>query len=201
MEQLVIASNNKKKIVEIRQMIADIELLSLADIGFTEEIPEPYHTFEENALTKAATIHKQSGKNVFADDSGICVNALHGAPGVDSAHFSGERDDEKNLQKVLADIKDAEDKSAYYKAVMCLIWDEEVYYFEGICEGHIIAKKRGAGGFGYDPIFIPAGYDQTFAELSPEVKNAISHRGKAVRKMVDFLKEKIAHPLSDNSII
>jgi len=201
MEQLVIASNNKKKIVEIRQMIAGIALLSLADIAFTEDIPEPYHTFEENALTKAATIHKFSGKNVFADDSGICVNALHGAPGVDSAHFSGERDDEKNLQKVLTGLKDAADRSAYYKAVMCLVWNEEVYYFEGICEGEIIKEKRGEGGFGYDPIFIPTGYDKTFAELSPDIKNAVSHRGKAVRKMVDFLKEKIAHPPVDNSII
>ena len=193
MLQLVIASNNQGKIREIKQMIDAIDLLSLVDIGFTDEIPEPYHTFEENALAKAAAIHQFSGKNVFADDSGLCINALNGAPGVDSAHFSGERDDEKNLQKALAALTGAEDRSAFYKAVICLIWNDEVYYFEGICEGVIISEKRGNGGFGYDPIFIPGGYDQTFAELPLDIKNQVSHRGKAVKKMVDFLNEKIQH--------
>ena len=190
MQQLVIASNNAHKISEIKELVGDIELLSLKDIGFTSEIPEPYHTFEENALAKASAIYKFSGKNVFADDSGICVNALNGRPGVDSAHYSGERDDEKNLQKVLTELKDEDDKSAFYKAVICLIWNDEVYYFDGICEGIIIGKKRGAGGFGYDPIFIPSGYTQTFAELPLSIKNTISHRGKAVKKMQAFLQER-----------
>ncbi len=190
MQQLVIASNNAHKIGEIKEMVGDIELLSLKDIGFTEDIPEPYHTFEENALAKASAIYKFSGKNVFADDSGICVNVLNGAPGVDSAHFSGARDDEKNLQKVLKELKGAQDRSAFYKAVICLISDGEVYYFEGICEGEIIGAKRGEGGFGYDPIFIPVGYEQTFADLPLSLKNKISHRGKAVMKMVEFLKER-----------
>ncbi len=189
MYQLVIASNNEGKIREIKSMIEDIELLSLKDIGFTAEIPEPYHTFEENALTKASAIHQFSGKNVFADDSGLCVKALHGSPGVDSAHYCGERDDEKNLQKILDELKGADDRSAFYKAVICLIWNEEVYYFEGICEGELIEEKRGAGGFGYDPIFIPKGYEQTFGELPLAIKNQISHRGKAVRKMIAFLNE------------
>ena len=188
MQQLVIASNNKGKIREIRALTADIELLSLADIGFDQDIPEPYHTFEENALAKASAIYQFCGKNVFADDSGLCVNALHGAPGVDSAHYSGSRDDEQNLLKVLKDLDGANDRSAYYKAVICLIWDGEVYYFEGICDGHLTTEKRGNSGFGYDPVFIPDGFRQTFGELSPEIKNEISHRGKAVRKMVDFLK-------------
>ena len=191
MLQLVIASNNQHKIGEISAMVTGLELLSLNDIGFSGDIEEPYHTFEENALAKASVINTFSGKNVFADDSGICVNALHGAPGVDSAHFSGERDDEKNLQKVLAGLKGAEDRSAYYKAVICLVWEGEIYSFEGVCEGQVIKEKRGASGFGYDPIFIPDGYTQTFAELPLSTKNAISHRGKAVRKMVDFLQEKI----------
>jgi len=188
MQQLVIASNNAHKIGEIKEIVGDIELLSLKDIGFTSEIPEPYHTFEENAMAKASAIYEFSGKNIFADDSGICVNALGGAPGVDSAHYSGERDDEKNLQKVLTELKDKPDKSAFYKAVICLIWDGEVYYFEGICEGTLIDEKRGEGGFGYDPIFIPDGYKQTFAELPLTTKNKISHRGKAVKKMVEFLE-------------
>lgn len=187
MQQLVIASNNSGKIREIKSMISGIELLSLKDIGFTEEIAEPYHTFEENALAKASAIYKFCGKNVFADDSGLCINALNGAPGVDSAHYSGERDDEKNLQKVLQQLRGAADRSAFYKAVICLVWEDEVYYFEGICEGDIIGEKRGAGGFGYDPVFIPSGYDQTFGELPLDIKNEISHRGKAVRKMVEFL--------------
>jgi len=192
MYELVIASNNQGKIREIRQMIDGIELLSLEDIGFFDEIPEPYHTFEQNALAKASAIQQFSGKNVFADDSGICINALNGAPGVDSAHYSGERDDEKNLQKVLTELDGSEDRSAFYKAVICLTWDDEIYYFEGTCEGTIINEKRGEGGFGYDPIFIPAGYEQTFAELPVDIKNKISHRAIAVKKMVDFLKEKIA---------
>jgi XTP/dITP diphosphohydrolase len=188
MQELIIASNNKGKILEISQMIEGIALLSLNDIGFTDEIPEPYHTFEENALAKASVMHKFSAKNVFADDSGLCVNALHGAPGVDSAHFSGARDDEKNLQKVLQELNGSADKSAFYKAVICLIWKDEVYYFDGICEGEIIKEKRGSGGFGYDPVFIPKGYNQTFAELPLAIKNKISHRGMAVAKMVGFLK-------------
>ena len=188
MQQLVIASNNAHKISEISQLVTDIELLSLKDIGFTADIPEPYHTFEENALAKASAIYEFSGTNVFADDSGICVLALNGEPGVDSAHYSGARDDEKNLQKVLAGLKGAQDRRAFYKAVICLMWDGEVYYFEGICEGIITEEKRGEGGFGYDPIFLPDGYEQTFAELPLSEKNKISHRGKAVMKMVDWLK-------------
>ncbi len=187
MPQLVIASNNAHKISEISQLLEGIELLSLKDIGFTADIPEPFHTFEENALAKASAIYQFCGKNVFADDSGICVHALGGAPGVDSAHYSGERDDEKNLQKVLTGLKDAQDRRAFYKAVICLMWDGEVYYFEGICEGKITEEKRGEGGFGYDPIFIPDGYEQTFAELPLSEKNKISHRGKAVMKMVEYL--------------
>jgi XTP/dITP diphosphohydrolase len=191
MQQLVIASNNKGKINEIRQIIDSIELLSLNDIGFTGEIPEPFHSFEENANTKASAIYQFCNKNVFADDSGICANALHGEPGVDSAHYSGERNDEKNLQKLLTNLADKEDRSGYYKAVICLIWDEQTYFFEGICKGMIVDKPTGEGGFGYDPIFIPDGYCQTFAQLSPEIKNSISHRGIAVRKMIDFLRDRI----------
>lgn len=191
MQQLVIASNNEGKIREIRELVEDIELLSLKDIGFTNEIAEPFHSFEENALAKASAIYEFCGKNVFADDSGLCVNALHGAPGVDSAHYSDTRDDEQNLQKVLDGLKGNADRSAYYKAVICLIWDGEVYYFDGICQGKIIEAKRGDGGFGYDPIFVPDGYDMTFGELPLSIKNQISHRGKAVKKMVEFLTERI----------
>ncbi len=122
MQELVIASNNKGKIREINALISDITLLSLQDIGFTDEIPEPFHTFEENALTKAQTIYQYSEKNVFADDSGICANALNGEPGVFSARYAGlPTDDENNLQKLLHELADKEDKTAYYKAVICLL--------------------------------------------------------------------------------
>lgn len=190
--ELVIATNNKGKMREIAAILQGVELLSLKDIGFTADIPEPYDTFEENAHTKAATVHAFCGKNVFADDSGICANALGGAPGVFSARYAGhDTDDERNLQKLLTELKGKEDKTAYYKAVICLIWEDRVYYFEGECHGHIIEQPRGEGGFGYDPIFVPQGHEQTFAELDPALKNEISHRGKVVRKMVAFIKEQL----------
>ncbi|MEI8279821.1 MAG: RdgB/HAM1 family non-canonical purine NTP pyrophosphatase [Bacteroidota bacterium] len=190
MYELVIASNNAGKIKEIRSMIEGIRLLSLKDIEFEDEIPEPYHTFEENACMKAMSIHHYCGKNVFADDSGICVNALNAAPGVNSAHYSGKRDDEQNLQKVLQDLYGHDDRSAYYKAIICLVWQGTTHYFEGVCNGTLLTEKRGTAGFGYDPIFVPDGNTHTFAELPLEVKNTISHRGIAVRKMIAFLKEK-----------
>lgn len=189
MKELVIASNNKGKINEIRSLINDINLLSLADINYTQEIPEPFDSFDENAFTKAQTIFEFCGKNVFADDSGLCVSALNNAPGAISAHYSGERNDEKNVDVVLQKLQGSEDRSAHYIAVICLIWDEETYFFEGICNGKIADARQGSGGFGYDPIFIPEGYDKTFGELPAEIKNEISHRGKAVRKMVAFIKE------------
>lgn len=192
MQELVIASNNQGKIREIKSMIDELSLLSLKDIGFDQEIPEPFHTFEENALTKAQTIYQFCEKNVFADDSGICANALNGEPGVFSARFAGlPSDDEENLQKLLAELKHKDDRSAYYKAVICLIWNGEPYFFEGVCSGTIIEEKRGDGGFGYDPIFVPDGYEQTFAELPLDIKNTISHRGEAVQAMVAFLKEQL----------
>ena len=198
MVELVIASNNNGKIFEIRHLLhgLDVQLLSLKDIGFHDEIQEPYATFEENALAKAGTINSFCNKNVFADDSGICVNALNGQPGVDSAHYSGGRDNEKNLQCVLhglAQYTEKADRGAFYKAVICLVWDGEVYYFEGICDGHIVKEKRGNSGFGYDPIFVPNGYDQTFGELPIAIKNKISHRAKAVQKMISFIKDKTQH--------
>ena len=191
MHELVIASNNNGKIVEIRRLIPDISLLSLKDIGFTREIPEPFHTFRENAFTKADTIYRAVGKSVFADDSGICVGHLNGAPGVNSAHYSGKRDDEANLQLLLQQMEGVINRTAWYTAIICLIWDGDTHYFEGKCEGTLLEEKRGNGGFGYDPIFVPDGYDKTFAELPLNVKNEISHRGKAVKKMVHFIEQQI----------
>ncbi len=189
--ELVIASNNKGKIFEIHNMLEGMKLLSLHDIGFTQDIPEPFHTFSENAYAKATAVHRFCGKNVFADDSGICATALNGLPGVDSAHFCGSRDDERNLTKLVNALRNQNDKSAWYYAVICLIWEGETHYFEGRCDGHIIAEKRGHGGFGYDPVFVPEGYNHTFGELPLSIKNLISHRAKAVAGMVEFLKDKI----------
>jgi XTP/dITP diphosphohydrolase len=186
-QELVVASNNAGKLKEIAALIQNIKLYTLKDIGFTAEIPEPHHTFRENAHEKAITVFNFCGKNVFAEDSGICVRALQDAPGVDSAHYSGTRNDEANLQKVLLALKQTNFRYAYYKAVICLIWKGEIHYFEGVCEGKISYEKRGENGFGYDPIFIPEGHTLTFAELPAEVKNSISHRSKAVQKMIAFL--------------
>lgn len=195
MEQasLVIASNNKGKIKEIKEMTSGIEMLSLADIGFTDEIDEPYETFEENAYVKANTVYEFAGKNVFSDDSGICIPALNDKPGVHSAYFGGlPRSDAKNNQRLLRELDGVDNRTAYYKAVICLIWDEHVHYFEGYCYGKIAMQEQGSGGFGYDPLFMPDGYDKTFGELDPEVKNKLSHRGEAVRKMVAFLNEELS---------
>lgn len=171
-------------------MIQDIYLLSLKDIGFNEDIPEPYDTFEENAAAKARTISTFCGKNTFADDSGICVNALGGAPGVFSARYAGEgATDGANLQKLLIEMDGKTDRSAYYKAVICLVWNGETHYFDGVCNGRILEAPQGDGGFGYDPIFVPDGYAQSFGQLPADIKHSISHRGKAVRKMVAFLQE------------
>jgi XTP/dITP diphosphohydrolase len=187
---LVAATNNKGKLREIMQLLPEgVELKTLGDIGFAQEIPEPYETFEENAATKARTVHTFCGLNVFAEDSGICVPALDGAPGVHSARYAGEpKDDGRNLAKLADEMWGKEDRRAYYKAVICLIWEGEEHYFEGTCHGRLAEEPRGSGGFGYDPIFMPDGYNETFGELPDEVKNNLSHRGEAVRKMVAFIK-------------
>ncbi|HTM66800.1 MAG TPA: RdgB/HAM1 family non-canonical purine NTP pyrophosphatase [Flavipsychrobacter sp.] len=192
MQELVVASRNAGKIREIEALIEGIRLLSLDDIGFTTETEEPYETFEENALTKAQAVYNYCGKNVLADDSGLCVPALNGAPGVHSAYFGGlPRSDEKNNQQLLAQLEGIADRSAFYKAVICLIWEGNPYFFVGICEGKIAAEPSGEGGFGYDPLFIPKGHEITFGQLPATVKNTLSHRGKAVQKMVAFLKDQV----------
>lgn len=190
MTQLIIASANKGKINEIKEILPHIDILSLADIGFDEEIPEPHQTFEENAFTKADTIYKATNKNVFADDSGICVDALDGAPGVISARYSGAgATDSSNLNLLINNMRGVENRSAHYTAVICLIWNGQIQYFKGICKGKLRDEPKGNGGFGYDPIFVPDGYEETFAELPAEIKNSISHRGKAIKQMAEFIKQ------------
>lgn len=183
--KLILASNNQGKIREIRKLLPGVEILSLRDIGYTEPIPEPFATFEENARTKAETIHARFGDRVLSDDSGICVSALGGAPGVYSARYAGEgASDTENNELLLRKLRGVSDRAAYYYVVLCLISEDgSVRYFEGRCDGTIADAPQGSGGFGYDPLFIPDGFDASFGELPEEIKGGISHRGRALKQL------------------
>lgn len=188
-QELVIASRNEGKILEIKSLLKGFKLLSLNDIGFSQEIQEPYPYFEENALEKANAVYRFCGKHVFADDSGLCVHALNGAPGVQSAYFGGlPRSDRKNNDRLLKALSGESNRSAFYKAVICLIFNGKTYFFEGICPGRILEEPEGSGGFGYDPLFAPEGFDKSFGLLPAETKNKISHRAQALNKMISFLE-------------
>jgi XTP/dITP diphosphohydrolase len=190
MNEIVLASANKKKIAELHELLEGFTVLSLKDIGFEQEIEEPFFTFHENAFQKANTIHQFCGQNVLADDSGICVSALNDRPGVLSARYAGEgANDQSNLEKILQELQGQSNRRAYYKAVLCLIWKGEAYYFEGECHGTLIENPIGDNGFGYDPIFVPDGYSETFAQLPATVKQQISHRAQAMQQLVAFVKK------------
>ena len=190
--RIVFATNNKNKLAEIREMLAGsgIEVLSLADIGCHDDIPETADTLEGNALQKARYIHEKYQMNCFADDTGLEVTALGGAPGVYSARYAGGKghDSEANMAKLLAELEGKADRTARFRTVVALITDDGEKLFDGIVTGCITEERRGGEGFVYDPIFRPDGYDKTFAELGHEVKNKISHRARAVAKLVDHLK-------------
>ena len=189
-KKLVFATNNAHKLEEIAAILGEkIKLLSLKDIECTADIPETANTLEGNATQKAEYIYQQYGLDCFADDTGLEVEALDGAPGVFSARYAGEgHNSEDNMQKLLQNLQGVTNRKAQFRTVICLIWDGKKYLFEGICKGEIIEEKRGNAGFGYDPIFVPEGYDQTFAELGNNIKNSISHRAKAVELLCNFLK-------------
>lgn len=187
--ELVFASNNQHKVDEIQAIAGDKFILkSLNDISCTDEIPETGRTFEANAGQKSHYIYDRFHLNCFADDSGLEIDALNGEPGVDSAHYSGSRDFEENMQLVLSKLGNNLNRRARFRTVISLILDGEEHLFEGSVEGRITTARSGAKGFGYDPIFIPDGYDITFAEMDAGEKNRISHRGVAVRKMVAYLE-------------
>ena len=188
--KLIFATHNKNKAKEVTSLMPDfIELLSLDDINFHTEIEENATTLEGNAILKAKTIYEKTGINCFADDSGLLVDALNGAPGVYSARYAGsQKSDEDNIQKLLHELQNKLDRNAHFKTVMALIIDGKEYLFDGKIEGKIISKKFGTNGFGYDPIFVPDGYNETFAQLDSETKNKISHRARALQKMLEFLK-------------
>ena len=188
--QLVFASNNKNKIKEIQLLVpSTIQILSLDDIGCTEDIAETADTIEGNAMLKANYVTEKYGYDCFADDSGLEVQALNGEPGVFSARYAGEpKNDENNIDKLLINLKNIENKKANFKTVICLNLKGEQQLFTGIINGQIIEEHIGTNGFGYDPIFVADGYQKTFAELTLEEKSNISHRGIAVKKLIDFLK-------------
>ena len=188
--KIVFASNNKNKIQEIQSMLPDtIQIVSLESIGCFEEIPETSETIEGNAILKANYITQKYGFDCFADDTGLEVEALNGEPGVYSARYAGEqRNADYNMNKLLEELLDKPNRNAQFKTVIALNLKEKQYLFEGIASGEITLEKKGTGGFGYDPIFKPTNYDETFAELSLAVKNEISHRGKATKALLDFLQ-------------
>jgi len=189
MKEYIIATNNKHKVEEISQALGDtIKLVTLRELGCREEIPETSDTLKGNAQQKAQYIYNKFGKDCFADDTGLEVDALDGRPGVYSARYAGEGcsfDD--NVDKLLDEMDGKTNRKARFRTVICLIEDGKEYFFEGKCEGAILTERYGRGGFGYDPIFIPSGYGESFAEMSLEDKNEISHRGLAVKKLVDHL--------------
>lgn len=188
--QLVFATNNLNKLNEVQSLIpSNIKLLSLKDIGCFEDIPETQNTIEGNAIQKAEYIKTQYGYDCFADDTGLEVNALHGAPGVYSARYAGEqRDAQDNMNKLLEALVNNKNREAQFKTVVALYFKDDLQTFTGICKGDITKTKYGEKGFGYDPIFKPEDYNMTFAEMDLSLKNEIGHRGKAISKLVHFLK-------------
>jgi XTP/dITP diphosphohydrolase len=189
--KLVFATNNPHKLKEIKALMPEgIELLSLADIGCYDEIEETEDTLEGNARLKADHITKKYGYSCFSDDTGLEVEALNGAPGVFSARYAGEKASfENNVSKLLQEMEGVENRAGRFRTVIALNIDYCQYLFEGICEGIILKKQQGTAGFGYDPVFQPKGFEQSFAEMELNEKGAISHRGLAVQKLISFLKD------------
>ncbi|MDR6843613.1 non-canonical purine NTP diphosphatase [Flavobacterium granuli] len=189
--KIVFATNNANKIREIQSMLPQsIEIISLESIGCHEEIPETADTIEGNAIMKANYVTEKYGYNCFADDTGLEVETLNGEPGVYSARYAGEQKSaEDNMDKLLVNLENSANRNAQFKTVITLNLKGEQYLFTGIAKGEITLDKNGNQGFGYDPIFRPEGYKETFAQLSLETKNAISHRGKATRELITFLNQ------------
>ena len=191
--ELIFATNNQHKVDEIRSALkADLDIKTLKQAGIDIEIEEPFDSLEENAREKCRVIHELSGANCFGEDTGLEVSALGGAPGVRSARFAGEpANHHANIEKLLSHLKDKSDRDARFRTVICLVFEEKEYFFEGICEGRIIDTPLGSKGFGYDPVFIPTGADKTFAEMEMDEKNRYSHRKKAADQLVLFLQHRM----------
>lgn len=190
--KLVFATNNPNKLAEIRMLVpSSIEILSLKDINCNEELPETSDTLEDNAAQKAYFVFDNYGYNCFADDTGLEIEALDGRPGVHSARYAG--DDcvaEDNMQKVLGEMQGEDNRDACFRTIISLVIDGKEFQFEGQVDGQIIPEKWGDKGFGYDPIFLPDGFEESFAQMSVQRKNEISHRGLAVKQLIEFLKKR-----------
>jgi XTP/dITP diphosphohydrolase len=187
--KMIFATNNQHKVDEIRSALPQgFSIVSLKEAGIDIDIPEPHDTLQDNAAEKARTIYNLTRTNCFSEDTGLEVFSLNNEPGVHSARYAGEEKSfDKNIDKLLFKLNNSPDRKARFRAVICLLLNRKEYFFEGVCEGEIINEKKGKGGFGYDPIFIPAGSGKTFAEMSMDEKNVFSHRKKATDKLVTFL--------------
>lgn len=192
MKKLVFATNNAHKLEEIRAILGDkVEILSLNDIDCHADIPETADTLQGNAALKAQYIYENYGLDCFADDTGLEVEALNGAPGIYSARYAGGEghDSEANMKKLLSEMQDKDNRNARFRTVICLIEGGKEHFFEGIVNGSIIRERKGGAGFGYDPVFMPDGYSETFAEMGNDEKNKISHRARAVQKLCEYINK------------
>jgi len=190
--KLIFATNNQHKVEEIRAVLpSSFEVITLKEAGIDIDIPEPHDTLEENAKEKAVTINRLTGADCFSEDTGLEVFSLNGEPGVRSARYAGEEKSfQQNIEKLLANLNGKADRSAQFRTVICLLTAGQLYFFEGICKGQIITVQKGTEGFGYDPVFVPDGADQTFAEMGLQEKNQFSHRRQAVDQLLAFLGDK-----------
>ena len=189
MHTLIFATNNRNKVAEIQSLVgANFTIIPLKEAGIDIDIPEPHDQLEANALEKATTIFNMTNQNCFSEDTGLEIEALNGAPGVKSARYAGENSNPKaNIDLVLSKMTSIENRTAQFRTVICLIWENQTYYFEGICKGQILSNMQGENGFGYDPIFVPDGASKSFANMTMEEKNQFSHRKKAVAQLFEFL--------------
>jgi len=189
MHTIIFATNNEHKIKEIQSLVgSDFTIITLEQAGINIDIPEPHDTLQENAYEKAITIENMTKQNCFSEDTGLEIEALNGEPGVKSARYADEnRNFQANIDKVLEKLNGIINRKAQFRTVICLLWNKEVFYFEGICKGRIAETMYGKEGFGYDPIFIPEGASKSFAEMTMEEKNKFSHRQKAVTQLFTFL--------------
>lgn len=189
MTSIIFATNNQNKVEEVRAVLGSrFNIVTLKEAGIDIDIPEPHDTLEANASEKSKTIFTITNKNCFSEDTGLEVVALNGEPGVKSARYAGEgRSFDDNIEKLLSKLSSSDNKTARFRTVISLILDGKEYFFEGICNGNIIAERKGNNGFGYDPVFIPDGSDKTFAEMDMAEKNKFSHRKKAMEKLINFL--------------
>ena len=188
---LIFATNNRNKVAEIQSLVgANFTIIPLKEAGIEIDIPEPHDQLEANAHEKAVTIFNLTQQNCFSEDTGLEIVALNGAPGVKSARYAGENSNaQANIDLVLSKMAGIENRTAQFRTVICLIWENQTYYFEGVCKGQILSNMQGENGFGYDPIFVPDGATKSFANMTMDEKNTFSHRKKAVMQLFDFLEK------------